>query len=187
MQEMQKMLKQGRTPVQESVTDDQRFMDMALHEAEKAAEAGDVPVGAVLVLHTPEGDRVLSAGHNTNEQQKTAIGHAEIHAIEAACQAMQNWRLADCTLYVTLEPCPMCAGAIRHARIPRVVCGTKDPVAGAMGSVWAIHHHPTQKDSVQVTYGCREQACRDILQIFFQRKRGDSSSSYGPWKKPFRP
>ena len=117
---------------------DLTYMAMALEEARGAAEAGDVPVGAVLVRATPSGDAVLAIGRNTRERDHTALGHAEINAIGDACRACGAWRLADCTLYVTLEPCPMCAGAILGARIGRVVCGTRDPAAGAMGSVWSV-------------------------------------------------
>ena len=95
---------------------DLAYMAMALEEARGAAEAGDVPVGAVLVRATPSGDAVLAIGRNTRERDHTALGHAEINAIGDACRACGAWRLADCTLYVTLEPCPMCAGAILGAR-----------------------------------------------------------------------
>ena len=145
-------------------------MNMALEQAEAAAcESDDVPVGAVIVDNAT--GEVISEGRNTREACQTALGHAEIRAIELACRQKGNWRLSDCTLYVTLEPCPMCAGAILHARIPRVICGAKDPVAGAMGSVWALHKHPVQKNTVSVEYGCCESACREALQAFFKKKR----------------
>ncbi|MCQ2428734.1 MAG: nucleoside deaminase [Clostridia bacterium] len=146
---------------------DLAFMDLALAEAEKAAAAGDVPVGAVLVRN----GEVLSAGHNTREADRTALGHAEINAISDACRALGSWRLSGCTLYVTLEPCPMCAGAILGGRVSRVVCGTRDPAAGAMGSVWAIHRHPVQTVPVTVEYGCREEECRALLRDFFRSRR----------------
>ena len=132
---------------------DLAYMAMALEEARGAAEAGDVPVGAVLVRATPSGDAVLAIGRNTRERDHTALGHAEINAIGDACRACGAWRLADCTLYVTLEPCPMCAGAILGARIGRVVCGTRDPAAGAMGSVWSVHSHPATVQALTVDYG----------------------------------
>lgn len=143
------------------------FMDMALVEADKAARGGDVPVGAVIV----HDGRVIAAGHNTREHDRTALGHAEINAIGDACRALATWRLSDCTLYVTLEPCPMCAGAILGGRVGRVVCGTRDPAAGAMGSVWALHRHPVQTTPVTVEYGCREEQCRALLRDFFKSKR----------------
>lgn len=149
---------------------DVRCMNMALVQADAAAsESDDVPVGAVIVDNAT--GEVIAEGRNTREACQTALGHAEIRAIELACRRKGNWRLSDCTLYVTLEPCPMCAGAILHARIPRVVCGAKDPVAGAMGSVWSLHKHPVQKNTVSVEYGCCESACREALQTFFKGKR----------------
>lgn len=144
-------------------------MRIALEEARNAAQAGDVPVGAVLVENTT--GAILARGHNTREVMQTALGHAEIHAIHDACAALGSWRLADCTLYVTLEPCPMCAGAILHARISRVVYGSPDPIAGAMGSVWALHRHPVQNKHTKVEIGCLEEECREVLQEFFRVRR----------------
>lgn len=155
--------------------DDERFMSLALDEARLAAEAGDVPVGAVLVRYNPDGtETVVSRGHNTREKDRTALGHAEINAIDNACHALGTWRLSDCTLYVTLEPCPMCAGAILGGRIGRVVCGCRDAAAGAMGSVWALHRHPVQTVPVNVEFGCLENECREVLQSFFRARRKDN-------------
>ncbi len=149
---------------------DETFMRLALTEAEAAARDGDVPVGAVLV-ETATG-RILATGRNTREVAKTALGHAEINAIGNACTVLGSWRLSGCTLYVTLEPCPMCAGAILHARIGRIVCGTTDPVAGAMGSIWALHRHPiASPHTMSVEYGCLEDECRTLLQDFFRERR----------------
>ncbi len=145
-------------------------MRIALEEARGAARDGDVPVGAILVENAT--GTILARGRNTREVMQTALGHAEINAISDACIALGSWRLADCTLYVTLEPCPMCAGAILHARIPRVVCGSSDPVAGAMGSVWALHRHPVQNPHTGVEIGCLEEECREVLQEFFRARRG---------------
>ena len=150
-------------------TQDEAFMSLALEEARRAAEEGDVPVGAVLIRNATQ--EILSTGRNTREVMQTALGHAEINAIHDACKALGAWRLEDCTLYVTLEPCPMCAGAILHARIPRIVCGAMDPVAGAMGSVWAIHRHPIESKHTSLEVGCLEEACRTILQDFFKNRR----------------
>ncbi len=144
-------------------------MQLALAEAALAAEGGDVPVGAILV-NDADGS-ILARGHNTRELLQTALGHAELNALEAACAVMGTRRLPPCTLYVTLEPCPMCAGAILQSRIRRVVCGSADPVAGAMGSVWALHRHPIQSTHTDVEIGCCEADCRKILQDFFQSKR----------------
>lgn len=151
--------------------DDERFMRMALEEARCAAENGDVPVGAVLV-ETSTGD-ILARCRNTREIARTALGHAEINAVSEGCQLRGNWRLSDCTLYVTLEPCPMCAGAILHARISRVVYGSADPIAGAMGSVWALHRHPLQNKHTTVEVGCLDEECREVLQAFFRVRRKD--------------
>lgn len=148
---------------------DEAFMRIALEEAAMAAADGDVPVGAVLI-RTSSGE-ILARGRNTREVMQTALGHAEINAIHDACKTLGAWRLEDCTLYVTLEPCPMCAGAILHARIPRVVCGAMDPVAGAMGSVWAIHRHPIENKHTSPEVGCLEEECRAILQDFFKTRR----------------
>ena len=148
---------------------DESFMRIALKEAYKAAEDGDVPVGAILVQNAT--GEILAQGRNTREVMKTALGHAEINVISDACAALGNWRLEDCTLYVTLEPCPMCAGAILHARIPRIVCGAMDPVAGAMGSIWAIHRHPIENKHVKLESGCLEEECKALLQDFFKNRR----------------
>ena len=148
---------------------DESFMAIALEEARRAGADGDVPVGAVLI-RTSTGE-ILSRGRNTREVMRTALGHAEINTISEACAALNSWRLEDCTLYVTLEPCPMCAGAILHARIPRIVCGAMDPVAGAMGSVWALHRHPVESKHTRLESGCLEEACGEILREFFRSRR----------------
>lgn len=146
-------------------------MEFALEQARLAAENGDVPVGAVLIRPCEDGYTVLASGHNTREVEQTALGHAEVNAIRDGCREVSSWRLSDCTLYVTLEPCPMCAGAILAARIGRVVCGTRDPIAGAMGSVWSLHGYPMQSTATTVEYGCREEECRALLQDFFKSRR----------------
>ena len=148
---------------------DEKYMQIALDEAHIAGEAGDVPVGAVLV--DDRTGNVIARGHNTREVAQTALGHAEINTIADGCAHLGGWRLADCTLYVTLEPCPMCAGAILHARIPRIVCGAADPVAGAMGSVWALHRHPVENKHTTVEVGCLEAECKELLKDFFKRRR----------------
>ena len=150
---------------------DESFMAIALEEARRAGADGDVPVGAVLI-RTSTGE-ILSRGRNTREVMRTALGHAEMNTISEACAALNSWRLEDCTLYVTLEPCPMCAGAILHARIPRIVCGAMDPVAGAMGSVWALHRHPVESKHTRLESGCLEEACGEILREFFKSRRVD--------------
>ena len=150
---------------------DMAYMDMALEQARCAEQTGDIPVGAVLVCRGSSGDEVVAVGRNTREIEKNVLGHAEINAIDDACRTRGTWRLADCTLYVTLEPCLMCAGAILSARIGRIVCGTRDPTAGAMGSVWSVHSYPTAVQGVAVEYGCREAECRLLLREFFRARR----------------
>ncbi|MBE6585842.1 MAG: nucleoside deaminase [Ruminococcaceae bacterium] len=144
-------------------------MSLALEEAEKALQHNDVPVGAV-IYHNPTA-QVISFGHNIREKEGLVTGHAEIEALQKACEVLGGWRLSDCTLYVTLEPCPMCAGAIIAARIPRVVYGAKDPVAGAMGSIWALHTRETAQDNIKVEYGCFEKESSQLLREFFKSKR----------------
>lgn len=151
------------------------YMRIALEEARMAATEGDVPVGAVLVETTT--GAILARCRNTREIAHTALGHAEINAISDGCAVLGGWRLSECTLYVTLEPCPMCAGAILHARIPRIVFGALDPVAGAMGSVWALHKHPVENKHTKVEFGCLEEECREVLQDFFRKQREDTDFS----------
>ena len=157
---------------------DEQYMDEALALAREAAAEGEVPVGCVIV----RGDRVVGRGRNRRERSKTALGHGEIEAIADACRNLGGWRLWDCTLYVTLEPCPMCAGAIINARIPRVVYGASDKKCGACGSVCNLfsmefNHHPT------VEKGIREEDCAQLLQEFFQNLRLELKSR-PKWKKP---
>ena len=118
--------------------EDEKWRRAALSEAQKAADEGETPVGAVLVA----GGELIAAGHNAREAKHDVTSHAEMEAIRAAASKKGDWRLSDMTLYVTLEPCPMCAGAILAARIPRVVYGAKDATAGAMGSVLNLPRYP---------------------------------------------
>ena len=146
--------------------DDLFFMDAALELAREAAAEGEVPVGCVIVRN----GEIVGRGRNRRETGKTALGHAEIEAISDACRNLGGWRLWDCTLYVTLEPCPMCAGAIVNARIPRVVYGASDAKNGACGSVCDLfsmdfNHHPT------VEKGIREEECAALLSEFFAKLR----------------
>ena len=142
------------------------YMQMALALAREAAEADEVPVGALVVF----GDRVIAAARNRRETDKRATHHAEIVAIEEACRVRGGWRLPDCTLYVTLEPCPMCAGAIVNARVPRVVFGAYDPRAGAFGSAvdfntLGLNHRP------EITGGVLGEECAAVLTEYFRKKR----------------
>ena len=158
--------------------DDLYFMDKALELAKEAAAEGEVPVGCVIV----RGDEIVGTGRNRRETGKTALGHAEIEAIGQACQNLGGWRLWECTLYVTLEPCPMCAGAIINARIPRVVYGASDTKCGATGSVCNLfsmefNHHPT------VEKGIREEEAAALLTDFFQKLRVELQNR-PKWRKP---
>ena len=146
--------------------DDLDFMREALSLARKAAERGEVPVGCVIV----RGQEIVGRGYNRRETDKSALAHAEIQAIDQACRTLGGWRLWECTLYVTLEPCAMCAGAILNARIPRVVYGASDRKFGACGSVCSLfsmdfNHHP------QVEAGLVEEESRALLQDFFRNLR----------------
>ena len=145
---------------------DERFMEEALVLAREAFADGEVPVGCVIT----KGDQIVGRGRNRREKGKSALAHAELEAIDEACRTLGGWRLWECTLYVTLEPCPMCAGAIINARIPRVVYGARDAKCGAVRSVcslfsMAFNHHP------QVEQGILEQPCAALLTDFFQKLR----------------
>ena len=158
--------------------EDLKFMDEALALAAEAAAEGEVPVGCVIVRN----GEIVGRGRNRRETHKTALGHAEIEAIYDANRNLGGWRLWDCTLYVTLEPCPMCAGAIVNARIPRVVFGASDVKCGACGSVcdmfsMEFNHHPT------VTRGIREEEASALLEEFFRKLRLELRSR-PKWKKP---
>lgn len=146
---------------------DRDYMALALLAAQVSGASGEVPVGAILV-HPSRG--FLSYGINGRESAKNALWHAEMEAIDRGCRCLGGWRLTGCTLYVTLEPCPMCAGAIWNARISRVVYGAKDSRAGAMGSVFAMQSYPVNWKP-QVASGVRERECRTVLQTFFRARR----------------
>src|SRR5688572_13506525 len=142
---------------------DHYFMGEALRQAVKAYEAEEVPIGAVIVR---EG-RVIARAFNQVELLKDATAHAEMLAITQAEQAVGDWRLNECTLYITKEPCPMCAGAIVHVRFPRVVFGASDPKSGAAGSVLNLLQMAQLNHRSQITRGVREEECRKLLQSFF--------------------
>lgn len=146
---------------------DRKFMRQALTQARKAAAIGEVPIGCVIVF---EG-RVIARGYNRRTTQHSALAHAEIIAIKKACKVMGDWRLEGCTMYVTLEPCPMCAGAIVQARMDRVVMGTRNPKAGCAGSVLNLLQTQGLNHTVALTEGVLEEECRDILQTFFKALR----------------
>jgi tRNA(adenine34) deaminase len=146
---------------------DHYFMGEALRQAAKAYEAAEVPVGAVVVR---EG-HIIARAYNQVEMLKDATAHAEMLAVTQAEEAVGDWRLTDCTLYATKEPCPMCAGAIVHARLARVVFGANDPKAGAAGSALNLLQFPTLNHRCEITSGVREPECRTLLQTFFAEQR----------------
>jgi tRNA(adenine34) deaminase len=143
------------------------WMRLALQEAERAAASGEVPVGAVIVRD----GRLLAAAHNQREQLRDPTAHAEMIAITQAATAIEDWRLERCTLYVTLEPCPMCAGAILQARIPEVVFGATDPKAGAVQTLYQLLSDSRLNHRVQVHSGVCAGDCGQILARFFQQQR----------------
>ena len=158
--------------------EDLKFMDEALALARQSAEEGEVPVGCVIVRK----GEIVGRGRNRREQVRNALSHAEVEAINDACRNLGGWRLWECTLYVTLEPCPMCAGAIVNARIPRVVFGASDSKCGACGSVCDIfsmefNHHP------KVERGVREEEAAALMTEFFQNLRV-TLRSRPKWRKP---
>lgn len=143
------------------------FMRQALREAEQAKHENEVPIGAVIVKN----GRIIAAAHNQREQLKDPTAHAEMIAITQAAEAIQSWRLEDCTLYVTLEPCPMCAGAIIMARIPVVVYGADDPKGGAVRSLYRLLEDPRLNHRCVVISGVLATECGTILTQFFQSQR----------------
>jgi len=158
------------TPSIIDLQSDQFFMGEALRQALKAYEAEEVPVGAVVVRN----GRIIARAYNQVELLKDATAHAEMLAVTQAEQAVGDWRLNDCTLYVTKEPCPMCAGALVHVRMGRVVYGAADTKAGAAGTAMNLLHFPTLNHRSEITAGVREPECRNLLRAFFaeQREKG---------------
>ena len=145
----------------------EHFMRLALQEAQQAAEEGEVPIGAVIV----HGDQLVASAHNQREQLRDPTAHAEMIAITQAAEALGSWRLVNCTLYVTLEPCPMCAGAIVQARIPWVVYGAADPKAGAVDTLFRLLGDARLNHQSQVISGVLAEPCGAVLSEFFQRQR----------------
>lgn len=154
--------------------EDEQFMREAVRQARKAAAIEEVPIGCVIVRE----NRIIARGYNKRNTQGCTLAHAELIAIRKASRKLQDWRLEDCTLYVTLEPCPMCAGAILQARIPRLVIGTMNPKAGCAGSILNILQNQRFNHQVEQTQGVLQQECQQILQDFFRdlrhRKKADS-------------
>jgi tRNA(adenine34) deaminase len=148
-------------------TPDSEYMRIALHEAKLASDEGEVPVGAVVVCD----GRIIGRGRNACERLNDATAHAEMIAITAASQALGTWRLEDCTLYVTLEPCPMCLGACLNARVKRVVYGAFEPKAGACGSVVDLRAPPGYNHAIEATSGVLAAESSELLKAFFRALR----------------
>lgn len=155
---------------------DTHFMAEALRQAQKAFAADEVPVGVVIVRQ----GRIIARASNQVELLHDATAHAEMLAITQAEAALGDWRLSDCTLYVTKEPCPMCAGAIVHARLARVVYGAADAKAGAAGSALNLLQWPTLNHQCAITAGVRAEECRALLRGFFQQQRLKNETASGP-------
>lgn len=145
----------------------EKYMKEALKQAKKAYALGEVPIGCVIVYQ----DKIIGRGYNRRNTDKNTLSHAEITAINKASRTIGDWRLEECTLYVTLEPCQMCSGAIVQARIPQVVIGCMNPKAGCAGSILNILQMPEFNHQVQITRGVLEEACSTMLTTFFKELR----------------
>lgn len=164
-----RMLNALSTPIEQH----NEYMRLALCEAEAALAEGEVPIGAVVVHEDSLSGvrRIVAAAHNQREQLRDPTAHAEMIAITQAAEALGNWRLAGCTLYVTLEPCPMCAGAIVLARLPRLVYGASDPKAGAVATLFRLVDDPRLNHRADVVGGVLAEPCSQMLSQFFRQKR----------------
>ena len=146
---------------------DRKYMRAAIHQAERAAACGEVPIGCVIVCD----DKIVGRGFNQRNTKHTTLAHAELTAIDRASRKLGDWRLEGCTLYVTLEPCQMCSGAIVQSRIDRVVIGTMNPKAGCAGSILNILQMPEFNHQVEITTGVRREECTAMLKTFFRELR----------------
>lgn len=149
------------------MTSDEKYMRAALLQAKKASAIGEVPIGCVIVYE----DKIIARGYNRRTIDQNVLSHAEINAIKKACKYMGDWRLEGCTMYVTLEPCPMCAGAIVQARIPRVVIGCMNPKAGCAGSILDMLHEERFNHQVETEIGILEEECAQTMKRFFRELR----------------
>lgn len=155
------------------MNDDEKYMRLALDEAQKAFDIGEVPIGAVLVFD----DQVVSVGHNMRESWHDATAHAEMLVLQDACAKLGRWRLSGATLYVTIEPCPMCAGGLVMSRVDRVVYGSADSKAGAVESIFNIVNHRALNHRLAVTAGVLGDECRELMKIFFRQRRKNMEKS----------
>ena len=156
-----------------SSKEDERLMRLAIEQAKIAEENGDVPIGAVIVYQ----EQIIGKAYNQREQLKDPTAHAEIIALTQAAAFMENWYLNGCTMYVTLEPCPMCAGALVLSRMDRLCYGCSDPKSGACGSLYNIVQDQRLNHRVEVTSGVMEEQCRQQLQEFFGRRRQENKNN----------
>ncbi len=154
------------------MTNDEKYMKEAIKQAKKAALVGDVPIGCVIVCE----DKIIARGYNKRNAKKTTLAHAELLAIEKASKVLGDWRLEECTMYITLEPCQMCAGAIVQARIPRVVVGAMNKKAGCAGSVLNLFQIPAFNHQVEFVNGVLEEECSNMLSAFFLELRNSRRS-----------
>ena len=151
----------------ENLSCDELFMKEAIKLAKKAEKIGEVPIGAVIV----KDGKIIARGYNKREKNMCATAHAETLAITTACKKEKNWRLSDCTLYVTLEPCPMCAGAMINARINKIVYGAKNPQSGACGTKLSLPQMSLLNHTPEVVSGILEHQCAELMHIFFKKVR----------------
>ncbi|EXG84429.1 tRNA adenosine(34) deaminase TadA [Lacrimispora sp.] len=149
------------------MTTDEKYMRTAIKQAEKAGAIGEVPIGCIIVYE----DKIIARGYNRRTIDKNVLSHAEINAIRKACRKIGDWRLEGCTMYVTLEPCPMCAGAIVQARIPRVVIGCMNAKAGCAGSVLDMLHEEGFNHQVETETGVLGEECSQMMKDFFRELR----------------
>ena len=155
------------------MVDDVAYMKIALSEAQKASEMGEIPIGAILVL---DGE-IIAKAHNMRETWQDATAHAETIVIREACKNLKRWRLTGATLYVTIEPCPMCAGAIVMSRISRLVYGSPDSKAGAAESLFNVVNNPALNHMVEVTSGVCSEECTQVMKDFFKKRRSDNKQN----------
>lgn len=156
------------------MTTDEKYMKAAIREAKKAGALGEVPIGCVIVYE----DHIIGRGYNRRTVDKNVLAHAEITAVKKACKNMGDWRLENCTMYVTLEPCPMCAGAIVQARIPKVVMACMNPKAGCAGSVLNLLEEKGFNHQAECVIGVMGEECSFMLKNFFKELRQKSSRPY---------
>ena len=157
----------GLRAAKSSLNEDERYMKEAIRQAKKAYALGEVPIGCVIV----HDGKIIGRGYNRRNTDKSTLSHAEITAIKKASKVIGDWRLEECTLYVTLEPCQMCAGAIVQARIPKVVMACMNPKAGCAGSILNILDMPEFNHQVETVQGVMEEECAQLLKIFFKELR----------------